>query len=182
MLGAAAALYVIAGSLATPDPYAGLRSLAHGEMAKLRPAPAGAGTPPVAFRGPDGAPVRLSDFRGKVLVVNLWATWCAPCVKEMPTLAKLQQAYAGKPVQVIALSQDSPRDADKARAFIARNPPLAFYQDAAFAMAPAAKPQIQGFPTTLIFDAQGHERAYLEGPADWSSPEARAVIESALGH
>ncbi|MEI9965493.1 MAG: TlpA disulfide reductase family protein [Caulobacteraceae bacterium] len=114
------------------------------------------------------------------MLVNLWATWCAPCVKEMPTLAQLQSAYAGKPVKVMAVSLDK-GDADiaKARAFIADKPPLAFYHGD-YALAFALNPPAEGLPTTIIYDRTGQERARLSGGADWSTPEARAVIDRLL--
>jgi thiol-disulfide isomerase/thioredoxin len=115
-----------------------------------------------------------------VVVVNLWATWCAPCVKEMPTLAKLQEAYAGKPVKVMAISLDKGQpDIDKARAFIADKAPLVFYHGD-YGLAFSVDPPTEGLPTTLIYDRSGHERARLTGGADWSTPEARAVLDRVL--
>ena len=136
--------------------------------------------PDVAFTDAAGTRHALSTFRGRYVLLNLWATWCAPCVKEMPTLAKLQSEYAGKPVKVIAISLDK-GDADvaKARAFIADKAPLQFYHgdySLAFSLTPAA----EGLPTTLLFDRDGRERARLAGGADWSTPEAKAVIDRLL--
>jgi thiol-disulfide isomerase/thioredoxin len=169
-------LYVAVTSF---KPAGGLKPLARGEMAKLvvddRPQPQ-----PVTAQDAQGRTVTLADLKGQVVVVNLWATWCAPCVKEMPTLAKLQSEYAGKPVKVIAISLDK-GDADvaKARAFIADKAPLQFYHgdySLAFSLTPAA----EGLPTTLLFDRDGRERARLAGGADWSTPEAKAVIDRLL--
>src|SRR5262245_25770838 len=104
LFGAAAVLYIIVQASSKPQQAGGLKSLARGEMAKLE-APAEAAVAPLhVFQDGAGKPVRAADFKGKVLVMNLWATWCAPCVAEMPTLAKLAAEYAGKPVTVAAVS------------------------------------------------------------------------------
>lgn len=142
------------------------------------PGPKGQGqtAPDQAFTGPDGKPVKLADFKGKVLVVNFWATWCAPCRKEMPSLAKLATAQAGQPVQVIALSVDSTAATDKAKAFIAQNAPLAFYQDAGSTLPFKFDPPIEGFPTTLIFDKTGHVRSIAKSDLDWGSEHVRKIL------
>jgi hypothetical protein len=97
----------------------------------------------------------------------------------MPTLAKLQAAYPGR-LQVIAVAMDKPEDREKARAFIGQYPPLAFYQDPKLAMTFALSPPADGLPTTVIYDRAGHERARLTGGADWSSPQARAVVQALM--
>ena len=97
LIGVAAVLYIIVQASIKPQQPGGLSSLARGEMGKLV-VPAEAAPAPVdTFYDQAGKPLRIADFRGKVLVLNLWATWCAPCVQEMPTLAKLAGAYAGMP-------------------------------------------------------------------------------------
>jgi thiol-disulfide isomerase/thioredoxin len=135
--------------------------------------------PPLQVTDTAGRPAPLAELKGKVVVANLWATWCAPCIKEMPTLARLQQAYAGRPVAVVPISLDSEKDLAKAKAFIAKHPPLEFRRaplNAAFEMQPPAP----GLPTTLILDRQGRERARLPAEADWSSPAARKLIDRIL--
>ena len=122
----------------------------------------------------------MADFKGKVLVLNLWATWCAPCVAEMPTLAKLAAAYAGRPVAVVPVSVDTQKDVEKARAFIGKNAPLAFYSDPEMKLPFAFKPPVSGMPTTVIYSADGVELGRLSGGADWSGADARAVIDRAL--
>ena len=158
---------------------ADLKSLAVGPLAKLvvddKPAPQ-----PIAAQGPDGGTVKLADFKCQVVVVNLWATWCAPCVKEMPTLAQLQGRYAGKPVKIVPISLDKgAEDIAKAKAFIAAKPPLAYYHGD-YALAFAISPPAEGLPTTLIFDRSGRERARLEGGADWSTPQANKIVDTLL--
>ena len=157
-----------------------LKSLATGAMAKLQVPDRPRGEPGAVFYGPKGEALHLADFKGQTLVVNFWATWCAPCVKEMPTLAQLQTAFAGKPVKVMAISLDRPEDKDFAQRFIAKHGSLAFYSDPKYALPFSLDPRPEGVPVTVIIDAQGHERARLEGGADWNAPEARAVLNRVL--
>ena len=179
VLGAASALYVIGSSALKPAGAPSLQSLAKGGMAKLQVVEPKA-PPAKGFVDAEGKTVHLADFKGQVLVVNLWATWCAPCKQEMPTLAKLQAAYAGKPVKVLAISVDQARAGDAPKEFIAQNAPLAFYQDATMELPFAFQPEAQGFPTTLLYDKSGMEVARVTGEADWSTPEAAAVVDRLL--
>ena len=161
-------------------------------MSKLQPAPEGVGYPATTFVDADGKPLRLSAFRGKAVVLNLWATWCAPCVKEMPTLAALQSAYAGKPLQVVAVSMDQSAQTDQAKAFMAAHAPLKFFQDAHYGFLSDLNPHLVGFPTTVLFDRNGVERAVMMGQpcmddaagkdcaAGWASPEAKKVMDKLL--
>jgi thiol-disulfide isomerase/thioredoxin len=179
LVGAASAVYVIGGSALKPDGPVALKSLAKGGMTKLKettPKP----PPAKGFVDSEGRTVHLADLKGQVLVVNLWATWCAPCKQEMPTLAKLQAAYAGQPVKVVAVSIDGASGTEAAKAFIAQNAPLAFYQDASMALPFDFKPEAQGFPTTVLFDRSGMERARVVGEADWSTADAKAVVDRLL--
>ena len=170
-------LYALAGC---SNPPADLKSLSKGAMAKLvvtdTPIPA----PDTPFKDAQGATHTLVEFKGRVLLVNVWANWCAPCKEEIPSLARLQAAYAGKPLVVAPVSVGKGDDEPAGRAFIARNPPLTFYTEPTYALAYAFKPPIDGMPTTILYDAKGMERARLAGGADWSGPEARAVIDFLL--
>jgi thiol-disulfide isomerase/thioredoxin len=180
LIGAAAVLYVIGGSAFKPGGGSSMAALAVGPMKKLvgvSPAP----PPAIPFQDASGKSVTLADFKGQVLVVNLWATWCAPCVAEMPTLAALQRAYAGKPVKVVAVSIDDAASTAKARAFIAGHAPLAFYQDADLKLPFAFTPPAAEFPSTIVYDREGMQRARMTGGADWASPQAKAVIDKLLG-
>ena len=136
--------------------------------------------PEYAFLGPQGKPVKLADFRGKVVVVNFWATWCAPCVEEMPTLAKAARAYDGRPVVVLAISVDKAEGAAKAKAFLGQHPPLEFYQDPSARLPFELAPPAPGMPTTVIYGKDGLERARLSGSADWAGPVAQAEIDRVL--
>jgi thiol-disulfide isomerase/thioredoxin len=178
LIGAAVVLYIIVTVL-KPGGHASLQSLAHGEMAKLVVSQSAAPEPATPFLDPQGHPVHLADLKTPLLVVNLWATWCAPCVKEMPTLAKLQAAYPGK-ITVAAISMDKPELRERARAFIGEHAPLTFYQDTELALPFALVPAVEGFPTTIIYGRDGRERARLSGGADWDGPDARAVFDTLL--
>jgi thiol-disulfide isomerase/thioredoxin len=151
-----------------------------GAMAKLttteHPAPA----PTTVFQDAAGAPHTLADFKGKVAIVNVWANWCAPCKAEIPSLAKLQTEYAGKPVVVVPISVGKGDDESAGHAFIDRNPPLPFYTEPTYKLAFAFNPVVENMPTTIIYDKNGVERARMSGGADWSGPDARAVIDRLL--
>lgn len=179
-LGVAGVVYIIAQASINPQGASDLKDLAKGEMAKLT-VPAEAMHAPVAsFVDSAGQTKRIADFKGQVTVVNLWATWCAPCVLEMPTLAKLAASYQGKPVRVVAISIDKGDEAGKAKAFIAKHAPLAFYHDPKMALPFALKPAAVGMPTTIIYGPDGVERARVSGEADWSGKDAKAVIDKLL--
>ena len=139
---------------------------------------AGEPTPPTPFKDAAGKDVTLADFKGKVVVLNLWATWCAPCRKEMPTLAALAALEQGKAVKVLPISVDGASKTETAKAFIAANAPLDFHQDTGPNLPFALKPAAEGFPTTVIFDKAGRERTRMSGELDWSSPKVRRVIEA----
>ncbi len=177
LAGALALLYGMAGCSRPPGD---LQGLAHGAMAKLkvtaRPAPA----PTTPFADAAGRIHTLAEFKGKVAIVNLWANWCAPCKAEIPSLAKLARAYGGKPLAVVAVSVGKAEDETAGHAFIDQNPPLAFYTEPTYALAYAFRPPVDEMPTTLIYDKAGIERARLSGGADWSGPDAKAVIETLM--
>jgi len=137
---------------------------------------AGSPAPGAAFQGPDGKPQTLAAFKGKPLLVNFWATWCAPCVKEMPSLDRLAAAGQGK-LQVVALSQDSGRD--KIEAFFSKAGigSLKAYLDADNAAMSAAKVDI--LPTTILFDSQGREVWRVASDRDWQSAETAALLKEA---
>ncbi len=172
-----AVLYALAGC---SNPPGDLKPLAKGEMSKLEISAAPAPAPTTVFHDATGGVHTLADFKGQVAIVNVWANWCAPCKQEIPSLARLQTAYAGRPVTVVPISVGKAEDETAGRAFIARNPPLTFYTEPTYALTFAFKPVVDGMPTTILYDRAGVERARLIGGADWSSPEARAVVDSLL--
>jgi thiol-disulfide isomerase/thioredoxin len=178
-IGLAVILYVIATVLIKHGGPTDLNSLATGAMKDLKVTPGGQAPPNQPILGPDGQSTDLTKLKAPVVVVNLWATWCAPCVTEMPTLAKLQAAYPGR-ILVIPVSMDTAKDREKARAFIAEHAPLPFYQDPKASMVFSVTPPAEGLPTTILYGHGGRERARVSGGADWSGPDAHAVIETLL--
>ena len=149
-------------------------------MAKLTVSAAPKPAPVTAFTDTAGKTHTLADFKGKVTVMNVWAKWCAPCVLEIPSLARLQTAYAGRDVAVVAIDLDKGEDIGPARAFIAKNAPLTYYSEPTYKLPYAVDPPVADMPTTIIYDRKGLERARLAGGADWSSDQAKAVIDALL--
>ncbi len=124
----------------------------------------------------DGSALSLSDFAGKGVVLNLWATWCVPCVREMPALDALAQAVAAAGVVVLPLSSDQGGAATVQRFYAERGiKRLPVMLDPSSAVAEALN--VRGIPTTLLIDKQGQEVGWLEGAVDWSSADAIAVVK-----
>ena len=142
--------------------------------------PAAQALPAMPLTDITGKTVHLADYRGQVLVVNFWATWCAPCKREMPTLNALSAAYAVQPVKVLTVSVDRDKDREKARAFMAAYGAPTLLFDDNYKMAFGMTPPAAGMPTTVIFDRKGVERARISGDADWNSKDARALVEALL--
>lgn len=164
----------------SPPATSDLARFAVGSLARLETPAALPATPTYAFRSRDGAETTLAAFRGKVVVVNVWAMWCAPCRTEMPTLARLAQIYEGRDLVVLPVNVDI--EADKiadGRSFIDVHEPLPFYTDPAFKL-PFLLPGKGKMPQTVLLDRKGRIRAAFAGEADWSSPEARALIDALL--
>jgi thiol-disulfide isomerase/thioredoxin len=120
----------------------------------------------------------LADFRGKVVLLNLWATWCAPCIKEMPSLERLQAALAGPDFTVLALSQDRGGLPLVEKFYREYDLKLDMFVDKTANTARSLK--ARGLPTTLLIDAEGREIGRLEGAADWDAPEALALMRHFL--
>lgn len=146
-----------------------------GPQAGLDRSGAGKAAPDVSFRSPEGEETSLAEFKGKPVLVNLWATWCAPCVKELPTLDALADR-AGAP-QVLALSQDM-GDQAKVKAFLTEKKiALEPYQDAEMAMSSALGATI--LPTTVLYGSDGKEIWRFTGDLDWTGAEAAALLKEA---
>ncbi|OYY13222.1 MAG: hypothetical protein B7Y70_02890 [Rhizobiales bacterium 35-68-8] len=160
-----------------------LKPLAKGEVAALSLASEPRRLPPLSFSDAEGQPKTLADFKGKLVLVNLWATWCVPCRKEMPALDRLQQALGSDRFQVVAINLDT-KDPDKPKAFLKEigATSLAFYADPGTKSFSALRAVGRGFglPTTLLVDGGGCEIGFLAGPAEWASEDAEAVIRAAL--
>ena len=160
-----------------------LKPLAHGEVAALLPADEPRPMADLAFRTVDGAPVSLADFSGKVLLVNLWATWCAPCRAEMPALDRLQAARGGDDFEVVTVNIDV-GDPAKPAAFLEEIgiAALTDWRDPKMATFNRLKGEglAFGLPTTLLVDRKGCQVAALHGPAEWDSADALAVVDAAI--
>ena len=142
----------------------------------------GTSAPTVAFRGPDDAPVTLAAFRGKPLLVNLWATWCAPCRAEMPALDALQKARGGDDFEVVAVNIDTGDDT-KPKKFLSETgiDTLGYYRDNTLELFNDLKKRglALGLPVTLLIDGDGCLLAHMNGPADWAGDDARRLVETA---
>jgi thiol-disulfide isomerase/thioredoxin len=157
--------------------------LAHGEVAALTMATSPLKLPDLAFEDADGKPRKLSDWRGKTVLVNLWATWCVPCRKEMPALDSLQTKLGGKDFEVVAINIDT-RDPEKPKNFLkeANLTRLAYFTDTKAKVFQDLKSvgKALGMPTSILVDSQGCEIANLAGPAEWASDDAIALIKAAV--
>ena len=135
-------------------------------------------------RTPPGAPKSLADWHGRTVLLNLWATWCVPCRKEMPALDALQDKLGGPDFEVVAVNIDT-RDPDKPKTWLhdAGIGHLAYYADpnAKVFQDLKAVGKAIGMPTTLLVDPNGCEIASLAGPAEWASEDAVKLVSAALG-
>ena len=154
-----------------------------GEMAAFRSAATGFDARGLRFIDTSDRQVTIADFSGKVLLVNLWATWCAPCRHEMPTLDALAADMNSDSFAVVTINLDT-GPPDRAAAFLdeiaARNLPL--FRDPHMAVFNdlRARGRVFGLPATFLIDARGCEIGILNGPADWASSDARALIAGSL--
>src|SRR5436190_11251892 len=157
--------------------------LVHGEVAALTMAASPLRLPDLAFEDADGKPRKLSEWRGKTVLVNLWATWCVPCRKEMPALDNLQAKLGGKDFEVVAVNIDT-RDPEKPRNFLkeANLTRLGYFTDSKAKVFQALKSigKALGMPTSVLVDGQGCEIANLAGPAEWASDDAVKLIKAAM--
>jgi thiol-disulfide isomerase/thioredoxin len=177
--GTIAVLYVLFAATSKPEADAGLSRFARGDMQRLYVMEAPPSLPARTLRDAQGGETTLTAYQGEVLVVNLWATWCAPCMEEMPSLAEMQRNFEGR-VRVIPVSVDSEGDREKAIADLARlsGGSLPFLQDMTRGV--LFDLQAAGMPVTIIYNRQGEELARLAGGADWASEDATRLMEAVL--
>jgi thiol-disulfide isomerase/thioredoxin len=173
----------VAACLIEDSRTAALDPLARGEMAAFSVADTPRRIPDLVFKGPDQEPLSMADWEGRVALVNLWATWCAPCREEMPYLNTLQQTLGDDDFEVVAVNIDT-RDAQKAIDFLdeINVGDLAFYRDETTGVFQTLKREglAFGMPTTILVAEDGCLLGHLAGPAQWASAEALALIEAAL--
>lgn len=159
-----------------------LKPLIKGEVAALVPADAPRSIA-LSFKDRDGKEMSLADFKGKTVLLNLWATWCVPCRKEMPALDALQKEKGGAAFDVVAVNIDAGTD-EKPLKFYEETAlsNLAFYRDASMGVFNTAKKEglALGLPATMLFDAEGCLIASMNGPAEWAGADAKALIEGAM--
>jgi thiol-disulfide isomerase/thioredoxin len=160
-----------------------LAPLAHGEVAALTMATAPLRLPDLVFEDAEGNSKKLSDWRGRTVLVNLWATWCVPCRKEMPALENLQTRLGGPDFEVVAVNIDT-RDTEKPKNFLKEvnltrlgyfsDPKAKVFQDL------KAIGRALGMPTSVLVDGKGCEIATIAGPAQWDSEDAVKLITAAV--
>ena len=172
------------GCAAKTDEAKKLSAAATGSVASMS-----ASSPPtslagLSFNGPDGKPLKLADFKGKTVLMNLWATWCAPCRAEMPELDALQKQKGGPGFQVVAVNADTGGD-EKPRKFLSETgaTTLTYYSDHTMALFNDLKDRglALGLPVTLLIDKDGCLMTHMNGPAAWASTEAESFIDTAAG-
>jgi thiol-disulfide isomerase/thioredoxin len=135
--------------------------------------------PDVTFLDGNGKERQLKEWRGKVVLLNLWATWCIPCRKEMPGLDRLQTELGSDQFEVVAVSADK-TGVEGARKFLGqvKSERLAVYADPGIRITSTLK--AVGMPATILIDRDGREIGRLVGPAEWDSKDAKALIAAAL--
>ena len=160
-----------------------LAPLAHGELAALTMATTPLKLPDLAFDDADGKPRKLSDWRGRTVLVNLWATWCVPCRREMPALDALQAKLGGPDFEVVAVNIDT-RDPDKPKNFLkeANLIRIGYFSDPTAKVFQDLKSmgKALGMPTSVLVDRNGCEIANIAGPAEWASDDAVKLISTAV--
>lgn len=158
--------------------------LARGEVAAVTPAKTPLRLPDLAFDDASGQPRTLHEWRGRTVLVNLWATWCVPCRKEMPALDNLQAKLGSDKFEVVAINIDT-RDAEKPKTFLkeAGLHRLSYFTDAKAKVFQDLKAagRALGMPTTVLVDGEGCEIASIAGPAEWDGPDALGLLKATLG-
>jgi len=166
------------------DLAAKLKPLVHGEVAALTMATQPLRIPDLTFNDAEGKTRKLSEFRGRPVLVNLWATWCVPCRREMPALDQLQAKLGGAKFDVVAINIDT-RDPDKPKNFLksAGLTKLGYFYDESAKVFQDLKSvgRALGMPTSVLVDGAGCEIGTMAGPAEWQSDDAIKLITAASG-
>ncbi len=160
-------------------PSAAANPLATGDMMTFVYKKTPEAVPSFKFEDGAGAEKTLADWKGKVVLLNLWATWCAPCRKEMPALDRLQKELGGDNFEVVAISVDR-QGAPASKKFLdeTKSANLKLYVESSSRSVGTLK--AAGLPTTILIDKEGREIGRLAGPAEWDSADAKRLIHAAL--
>jgi thiol-disulfide isomerase/thioredoxin len=162
-----------------------IKPLVHGEVAALAVAETPFHVPDLAFKDAQGHDRTLADWRGRTVLLNLWATWCVPCRKEMPALDALQGDLGGPHFDVVAINIDT-RDPEKPLAFLKEVgvTHLTYYSDQSAKVFQDLKMagKAFGMPTTVVVDPSGCEIGNMAGPAEWASADGVKLVSAAIGH
>jgi thiol-disulfide isomerase/thioredoxin len=175
-----ATVQVAAPAIAQEPPTGpGSNPLSQGHMAAFVFRKTPEALPPIKFQDAEGRERTLAEWRGKVVLLNLWATWCLPCRKEMPSLDRLQKELGSGKFEVVALGVDR-KGLEAAKKFLdeTRVERLGLYVDASARA--TSDLRVVGLPATLLLDGQGREIGRLLGPAEWDSEDAKRLIRSVL--
>lgn len=160
-----------------------LDKAAQGQVAAFVPLERGLSVSNLAFNDKNGKAVTLADWSGRTVLLNLWATWCAPCRAEMPALEQLNREAGGEDFEVVPVSLDL-GDPAKPKGFYEEIglKDLRFFHDPDMALLNALKPEgvAFGLPATLLIDGRGCVLGSLSGPAAWESDDAKALVKAAL--
>jgi thiol-disulfide isomerase/thioredoxin len=150
-----------------------------GQMAAFVTKKAPEALPEISFKDASGKDLTLADFKGRTVLLNLWATWCSPCREEMPSLDRLQQALGSDKFEVVAVSLDK-QGAPASQKFLddVKAKALKLYVDATAKSGTNLK--LIGMPTTILINKDGLEVGRLAGPAEWDSDEAKKLVQAAM--
>ncbi len=182
LIGCERVVHVVSRATSSDASTRPLERYATGTLEGLDFTLAGQPVPSGTFDQADGAEADLASFKGRTILVNYWATWCAPCEKEMPSLGALQAARGSDMFEVVAISIDSDEDLEYARQRLTELGAA----NILFRHAPLDRGDIvyganvQGFPTTILYGPDGLEIARLSGEADWAAAEAVQFIDAVL--
>ncbi len=164
-----------------PARKAAFAQAAKGAVAAMTPLDPARTLPGLSFKGPEGKTLSLEDFKGKTVLLNLRATWCFPCLKEMPALDRLENLSGGNGFEVVAVNIDTGPD-DKPKAFLSETgiKHLRPYRDDSMGIFNALKKEglAVGLPVSLLIDPKGCVLGAMNGPAAWDGPEAKALVDA----